>query len=63
MYLRGRGIDDQIIKEFDIGFASQGNQLEKFLLSKGISHEIMILSHAFKMKIITIIFMIGSVIE
>ena len=43
-YLRGRGIDDQIIKEFDIGFASQGNQLEKFLLSKGISHEIMILA-------------------
>ena len=43
-YLRRRGIDDQIIKEFDIGFASQGNQLEKFLLSKGISHEIMILA-------------------
>ena len=43
-YLMERGINDKIIKDFDIGFASQGNQLENFLLSKGVSHEIMILA-------------------
>jgi DNA primase len=43
-YLRERGIDDKIIKNFDIGFAPLGSQLEKFLLSKGVSHEVMILA-------------------
>ena len=43
-YLRERGIDDKIIKDFDIGFAPQGSKLEKFLLSKGVSHEVMILA-------------------
>ena len=43
-YLRERGIDDKIIKDFDIGFAPQGSKLEKFLLSKGVSREVMILA-------------------
>ena len=43
-YLRERGIDDKIIKDFDIGFAPQGSKLEKFLSSKGVSHEVMILA-------------------
>ena len=43
-YLRERGVNDEIIKDFDIGFSPQGNQLENFLLSKGFSHEILILS-------------------
>ena len=43
-YLRKRGIDDKIIRDFDIGFAPQGSKLEKFLLSKGVSREVMILA-------------------
>ena len=43
-YLRNRGLDNEIINSYEIGYAPQGNKLEKFLLSKGISHEIMTLA-------------------
>jgi DNA primase len=43
-YIRKRGLDNQIINSYGIGYAPQGNKLEKFLLSKGISHEIMTLA-------------------
>ena len=43
-YIRERGLDDKIINSYDIGYAPQGNKLEKFLLSKGVSHEIMTLA-------------------
>jgi len=43
-YIRERGLDDKIINSYEIGYAPQGNKLEKFLLSKGVSHEIMTLA-------------------
>ena len=43
-YLRNRDLDNEIINSYEIGYAPQGNKLEKFLLSKGISHEIMTLA-------------------
>ena len=43
-YLRNRGVDNELINSYEIGYAPQGNKLEKFLLSKGISHEIMTLA-------------------
>jgi len=43
-YIRKRGLDNEIINSYEIGYAPQGNKLEKFLLSKGISHEIMTLA-------------------
>ena len=43
-YLRNRGLDNELINSYEIGYAPQGNKLEKFLLSKGISHEIMTLA-------------------
>jgi DNA primase len=43
-YMRKRGLDNEIINSYEIGYAPQGNKLEKFLLSKGISHEIMTLA-------------------
>ena len=43
-YIRERGLDDEIINSYEIGYAPQGNKLEKFLLSKGVSHEIMTLA-------------------
>lgn len=43
-YIRERGLDDNIINSYEIGYAPQGNKLEKFLLSKGVSHEIMTLA-------------------
>ena len=43
-YIRDRGLDDKIINSYEIGYAPQGNKLEKFLLSKGVSHEIMTLA-------------------
>ena len=30
-----KGLDDKIINSYEIGYAPQGNKLEKFLLSKG----------------------------
>ena len=43
-YLRNRDLNNEIINSYEIGYAPQGNKLEKFLLSKGISHEIMTLA-------------------
>ena len=43
-YIRNRGLDNEIINSYEIGYAPQGNKLEKFLLSKGVSHEIMTLA-------------------
>ena len=43
-YIRDRGLDNEIINSYEIGYAPQGNKLEKFLLSKGVSHEIMTLA-------------------
>ena len=43
-YIRERGLDDKIINSYEIGYAPQGNKLEKFLLSKGVPHEIMTLA-------------------
>ena len=43
-YLRNRGLDNELINSYEIGYAPQGNKLEKFLLSKGVSHEIMTLA-------------------
>ena len=43
-YIRERGLDDKIINSYEIGYAPQGNKLENFLLSKGVSHEIMTLA-------------------
>ena len=43
-YLKNRSINNDTIQEYEIGYAPGGNRLEKFLTSKGISHEIMILA-------------------
>ena len=43
-YIRDRGLDNEIINSYEIGYAPQGNKLQKFLLSKGVSHEIMTLA-------------------
>jgi len=43
-YIINRGLDNEIINSYEIGYAPQGNKLEKFLLSKGVSHEIMTLA-------------------
>ncbi len=43
-YLRNRDLNNEIINSYEIGYAPKGNKLEKFLLSKGISHEIMTLA-------------------
>ena len=44
-YLKNRAIDNDTIREYEIGYAPGGNKLEKFLTSKGISHEIMTVSY------------------
>ena len=43
-YLKNRGLSDDIINSYEIGYAPKGNKLEKFLISKGVSHEIMTLA-------------------
>lgn len=43
-YLKNRGLSNDIINSYEIGYAPKGNKLEKFLISKGISHEIMTLA-------------------
>ena len=40
-YLKNRGLSNEIINSYEIGYAPKGNKLEKFLISKGVSHEIM----------------------
>ena len=32
-YISDRGLDNEIINSYEIGYAPQGNKLEKFLLS------------------------------
>ncbi len=39
-YLKNRGLSNDIINSYEIGYAPKGNKLEKFLISKGVSHEI-----------------------
>ena len=43
-YLKNRGLSNDIINSYEIGYAPKGNKLEKFLISKGVSHEIMTLA-------------------
>tara|TARA_B100000676_G_scaffold312494_1_gene386977 strand:+ start:2201 stop:4045 length:1845 start_codon:yes stop_codon:yes gene_type:complete len=43
-YLKNRGFSNDIINSYEIGYAPKGNKLEKFLISKGVSHEIMTLA-------------------
>ena len=43
-YLKNRGLSNEIINSYEIGYAPKGNKLEKFLISKGVSHEIMTLA-------------------
>ena len=43
-YLKNRGLSNDIINSYEIGYAPKGNKLEKFLMSKGVSHEIMTLA-------------------
>ena len=43
-YLKSRGLSNDIINSYEIGYAPKGNKLEKFLISKGVSHEIMTLA-------------------
>ena len=43
-YLKNRGLSNDIINSYEIGYAPKGNKLEKYLISNGISHEIMTLA-------------------
>ena len=43
-YLKNRGLSNDIINSYEIGYAPKRNKLEKFLISKGVSHEIMTLA-------------------
>ena len=43
-YLKNRGLSNDIINSYEIGYAPKGNKLEKYLISKGVSHEIMTLA-------------------
>ena len=43
-YLKNRGLSNDIINSYEIGYAPKGNKLEKYLISNGVSHEIMTLA-------------------
>ena len=43
-YLKNRGLSNDIINSYEIGYAPRGNKLEKYLISNGVSHEIMTLA-------------------
>lgn len=43
-YLKNRGLSNDIINSYEIGYAPKGNKLEKYLMSNGVSHEIMTLA-------------------
>jgi len=43
-YLKNRGLSNDIVNSYEIGYAPKGNKLEKYLISNGVSHEIMTLA-------------------
>ncbi|MEC7958350.1 MAG: DNA primase [Pseudomonadota bacterium] len=43
-YLKNRGLSNDIVNSYEIGYAPKGNKLEKYLMSNGVSHEIMTLA-------------------